>query len=169
MTIQDYEKYIPTIKAVIHSYGATHPSLFTVMPFEDCVQEMYFVYAECINKYDSSKAKFETYLSRQVEYKLKQIFRKQFRNMNTDCIDDYTYCLEVPGHDTKTINDIDNKEKVAVIKDLIEENKNKDLLTDYFLNRFKMKQLRQKYNQYSRDKIIKILYRFKNKVKEILN
>lgn len=72
-------------------------------PHEDYIQEAYFVYDHCTNRYDPSLAKFSTYFTHQLLYYYKSLLRKNSQQLRaaymTEPIDD-------PIFDVMTLHDI---------------------------------------------------------------
>ncbi|WP_396265814.1 sigma factor [Halobacillus shinanisalinarum] len=46
-------------------------------PYEDYLQEAYFIYDKCMNNYDSTKSNFSTYFTNQLTFYYMSLFRKQ--------------------------------------------------------------------------------------------
>ncbi|ASF40551.1 LuxR family transcriptional regulator [Halobacillus halophilus] len=70
-----FEDYHALVHHVLHQLGMP-------LPYEDYIQDAYFVYEQCIQRYDASLSKFSTYFTWQLHYHFRTIIHKeqQYRN-----------------------------------------------------------------------------------------
>ncbi|MGP4074632.1 sigma-70 family RNA polymerase sigma factor [Halobacillus sp. K22] len=70
-----FEDYQALVRDVLNKLGIP-------LPYEDYIQDAYFVYEQCRKRYDSSLAKFSTYFTSQLNYHFRTILRKEHQYLN---------------------------------------------------------------------------------------
>ncbi|UOR11335.1 sigma-70 family RNA polymerase sigma factor [Halobacillus amylolyticus] len=67
-----------------HQYEDYQGLVYTVLkklnmkkPYEDYIQDAYFIYDQCMKNYDSTKSNFSTYFTIQLTFYYMSLFRKQ--------------------------------------------------------------------------------------------